>query len=195
MARRSHGVHTEDTTAIINGVNEGMKSYARGQDTVRVSDLLMEYNGDANQLTRAIAGLPGTGKLPARGTDDRKAYDAAARSVNRWLNWEKGTGKQARNPNNKATQEKLKSLMAKKRPPTSASVSITGWVYYDEDARWRSIPVSGTISLSGSAFTSFLQNMQEGNTHGAYHNLFSAYGASVLSLGAEDSPQVQIDFS
>lgn len=192
--RQTHSSYSEDTVAITNAVTSGLQSYTQSFGTLRVSNLVMEYGG-ASELARAIAGTPG-GKLPARGTDERKAYDAAARSVNRWLNWEAGTGKQARNPNNKATQAKLQSLMAKKQPPTSATVSMTGWLYYDsgDDARWRTIGKQQPIILTGSTLERFLTSMQAGDTHGAYGAIFDTYGASVLTMGAEDNPQVDITF-
>lgn len=48
-----------------------------------------------SQLARAVAGLPATGRLPARGTADRRRYDAALRNVQRWRAPE---GRQRRRP-------------------------------------------------------------------------------------------------
>src|SRR5260370_41267889 len=116
--------------------------------TVSISDLVMAYEGNKQELVRDIAGIPQEGKLPTRGTDERRAYDTANRNVNRWL--------QGRTPK-APVQERLNELYIDKQPvpadykdqlarqdkPASASISITGWIYYDSgdqyDSRWRRI--------------------------------------------------------
>lgn len=193
MAKRQTSMGVEDTTAITHAVERGLSAYASGMGEVRVSDLVMEYGGSPAQLARALAGIP-EGKLPGKGSDDRKAYDASLRSVNRWLNYEAGTGKQARNPNTKATQAKLKSLMARKRPPRSMSLTITGWIGYDNDVRWRTVGSPTPIHLSSERLSSFLENMQAGNTHAAYREVFTAYGASVLQVEQDPGTQIDLDF-
>jgi len=191
---RYYQTEQEDSRGLLNAVTQALQTYTEGLGTIRVSDLLMEYNGNVNALARAFAGLPDTGKLPAKGTDDRRAYDTANRSINRYLNYEAGTGKQARNPGKPATQARLRSLMAKKKPPTSAGVTITGSIGYDRgDFRHRTVG-NPPISLSGDAITRFLESMSAGDTHSAYREVFTSYGASMLMVGDSEPPDIAITF-
>lgn len=114
-----------DFNGLQSALEQAMDKYV---GNVRVNDVVQAYDGDKNALVRELAGIPQGGKLPARGTAERTAYDTASRNVNRWLKSESGKEGQKRKPN-AAAQGKLKGLYAKKNPPTKVVIDVTGdWV-------------------------------------------------------------------
>ena len=175
---------TEDVSALSYAHTDAYATYAAALPPVRVTDLLLNhFNGSTSDLAMELADS----------TDKKStAYKSQLRSINRWLAYESGNKdkKQSRNPTGKKTQAKLKAIVASKEPPTKMEIKLTGWIYYDEDARWRSI----SASLDGDALTRYLEAMQEGDTHDAYREVFRAYGASALMIGGEDA-KVEIDLS
>lgn len=179
MAKRSAPVITgEDTTILPQSVDIAMKSYI-GQP--RVSDVIMELGGDKSKLAMELAG-----------TSDKKstAYKSQYRSIGRWLKAESGAGGQSRRPSADA-QEKFKQIIKKNRPPTGGTVDMEGYIYYDYDVRWRHI----TVTLNADQVAKMLAQIEARNTHGAYGEIFAAYGAAHLEMGADGPPSIDIDFS
>lgn len=193
MSSKKRSYTNEDTTVIVQATNDALKTYSETSGPVRVSDLLQEYGGSKSALAREIAGV-GPGKLPSKGTDERKAYDAANKNIGRWLAYESKSGKQARNPNTKDTQQRLKQALEKKRPPSNMSIKITGWIGYDNDFRYRTIET--TLPNNGATTEAFVQNMKDGNTSDAYQEVFQAYkvGRGIITV-SDDSPIISITFS
>lgn len=186
-----------DNTALPGAVNAALQDWNDTNigDTVRVSDLLMDYNGNKSELVRDIAGIPQGGKLPAKGTPERTAYDTQMRNINRYLKSESGKQGQKRNPNT-ATQERLKQLARGKRKPQSANFIIMGTIAYSSDVRERVIGAdSQQINLSGSELDAFLDNIAQGNIQDAYQQLFEAYGVSGMAMQDDTTPDIDITFS
>ncbi len=188
---KSNKVFTEDTTAITNSVATAYGNYVESQSTVRVTDLIINnYNGNKSALAQELAG-----------TNDKKstAYKSQMKAIGRWLAFESGetNKKKIRNPNGKATQSKLKGLVARKTPPHKATITMSGYVYYDagKDARYRRIPANGDIQLSGNALATFIKAMNDGDTHAAYQEVWAQYGgATDLELAEGSDTEFNISF-
>lgn len=194
MSSKKRTYTNEDTTVIVQATNDALKTYSETSGPVRVSDLLQEYNGSKSALARQISGISDTGKLPSKGTAERARYDAANKNIGRWLAYESKSGKQARNPNTKDTQERLKQALEKKRPPSNMSIKITGWIGYDNDYRYRTIET--TLPNNGATTEAFVQNMKNENTSEAYQDVFQAYkvGRGIITV-SDDNPIISITFS
>lgn len=186
---KSRTYTNEDTTVIVQATNDALDKY--NSQPVSVSSVIMEYGGSKSALARELAGI-GPGKLPAKGTAERKAYEAANKSIGRWLAAESGSGKQSRKPS-KESQERLKNVQ-KNRTPSTMSIHIEGWIGYDDDFRHRTIDVQ--LPNNGATVGDFLDNMKNGNTEAAYQDVFQAYkvGRGILTV-ADDNPQVIITLS
>jgi hypothetical protein len=176
----------EDTTALPDETRRALELYALEMGGVRVSDLLMEYHGSKSALATALSGS----------TDKKSnAYKSQMRSINRWLAYEAGSkDKQARNPNAKATQEKLRVALAAKRPPPQMNITITGWIGYDDKFYYRTI--STQLPNNGATVQQFLEHIRNGNVHAAYDEVFQAYkiGRGIVTV-ADDKPEIDIDFT
>src|SRR5579859_4875723 len=171
MAKRASYTDT-DTSALPQAANSGLDSYKASLGKVSLNDMLMTYNGSKSELAQALAG-----------TTDKSstAYKTQMKNINRWSKGE-------RNPErSRATQDKFKGLFVQSNPPTSASVSITGWIGYDDKYYYRTI--SATLPARGVTVSQFMSQLQSGNIQGAYNAVFSAYGVGggVLRV-ANDSP-------
>jgi hypothetical protein len=182
MASKRATYTQEDTTALPEAVGRAMREYSASLGPIRVSDLLMEF-GSKRGLAEALASETGT------------KVDSQMKNISRWLNYEAGQrGSQARDPNrSRATLNRLRSQMTARRPPRSMSITITGWIGYDDKYYFRTIHI--TLPGNGAAVSNFLENMQKGDTHQAYQDVFQAYkvGRGVISV-ADDNPEISIDF-
>lgn len=191
MARRTYKPNnpgTEDTTTITASYTSAMNAYKATYGPAKVGDLIQQFDGNKGNLARALSGV-GSGKLPAKGTDNRKAYDAAQKSISRWLASETGSGKQARKPDS-ASQEKLNKLF-QPPPPKNMSITISGSIGYDGgDFRERTISMGeGTMyRIDAGAFVSA---MQAGDTHAAYGATLANYAPLVIAR----ADTVDIQFS
>lgn len=186
-----------DYIALPDAVNEQLQDWYASQvpESVRVSDLLMDYGGSKSQLARDLAGIPQSGKLPARGTSERTAYDTQMRNLSRYLKSESGKGGQKRNPS-PATQERLKQLAMNKHKPQSANFVIMGTIAYSSDVRERVIGADNQkIDLSGPDLAAFLDNIAQGNIQDAYQQLFAAYGVPGMAMQDDTTPEIDIMFS
>lgn len=186
-----------DNTALPYFVNEALThwyaSSSASEATIRVSDVINDYGGNKNALVRDLAGIPQEGKLPAKGTAERTAYDTASRNVNRWLKSESGKEGQKRKPNQEK-QEKLKQLVKNKTRPKNANFVIMGTIAYSSDVRDRVIGAdSQQINLAGANLDLFLNNIAQGNIQDAYQQLFDAYGVSGMTM--QDDTEIDIDIT
>lgn len=158
-----------DGTAIQEATQRGLDAYL---DKVSVSDLAMAYGGSKSELVRELAGI-GPGKLPAKGTDERRAYDSQMRNVNRWMKAESGQGGQTRKPS-AATMEKLKSLYLGKNPPTFATIKVTGWIV-DPSGNKRHRTINTEDGQTPVNAQDLLDAINRGDDMGAYDAMFAGY--------------------
>lgn len=173
----------EDTTALPGAFDASMKSYAQAKfQGVSISQAIQYYGGDRTAKQQLISDLAGTSDKSS------KAYAHMKRNVNRWL---KGT-----NPKQVMT-DKIRRQLARKNPPASMNVVITGYIGYEGgDWRWRTIGNLTKINLSGSELQSFLDAMRAEDTHAAYEAIFAAYpGAEGLTVAEDASTQIHLTFS
>jgi hypothetical protein len=170
----------EDTAVITGGYQTAMRDYASNMGAISISNLLMSYDGNKGELARALADATGT------------KYASQMKNISRWLNYENGDrGPQARDFNkSKASQSRVKDLYIERNPPTNMSISITGWIGYDNDYRHRTVDIDST--MYNVSVAAFMSAMQSGNTSGAYREVFAGY-APALSVASADS--VTISFS
>jgi hypothetical protein len=188
-----------DNTALPEAVNTALEDWNANQlgniGSVSVSDLLMDYNGNKSGLVRDLAGISQKGKLPAKGTPERTAYDTQMRNVNRWLKSESGREGQKRKPN-AAAQERFRELSAKKRPPQTANFIIVGTIAYSSDVRERVIGAdSQQINLTGDELSAFFDSIAQGHIQDAYQDLFSAYGVPGMVMQDDTTPEIDITFN
>ncbi len=186
-----------DNIALPGAVNTSLQDWNATvvPGEVRISDLLMDYDGSKSQLARDLAGIPQKGKLPTKGTPERTAYDTQMRNVNRYLKAESGKEGQKRKPS-AATQERLNQLAESKRKPQAANFIIMGTIAYSSDVRERVIGAdSQQINLTGDELATFLDNIAQGSIQDAYQQLFSAYGVSGMAMQDDTTPDIDITFS
>lgn len=192
------GAGGEDSAAISRAYQEGLQEYSRNLAPLSVQDMIMSIGGDKSAFIRELAGISQEGKLPAKGTPERRAYDSQAKNVSRWLAYERGDrGKQARNAEqSKPTQERFKNLYARNNPPSGRmSATITGWIGYDGDWRYRSIEIPPPMGGRGDIDTeAFNAAMAAGDTSAAYGVLFAAYAPGLtVSEATEFNIQYESD--
>ena len=160
-----------DSSALANASNSAMTSYT---SNLRVSDIVQSYGGNKNELARDIAGIPQGGKLPAKGTPERKAYDTASRNINRWLKSESGKEGQKRRPNAEA-QGKLKGFFVKKSPPTKVVIDVTGdWVDPSGNVH-RGKRIATDLGQGDPDIQGMLEALQNGDDMGAWHAALEGY--------------------
>lgn len=187
-----------DNTALPEAVNAALADWEDAHptnDIIRVSDVLMDYNGNKNALVRDLAGIPQRGKLPAKGTSERTTYDTASRNVNRWLKSKSGKEGQKRKPNPEK-QEKLRQLSRGKRKPQTANFIMMGTIAYSSDVRERVVGAdSQQINLTGDDLNAFFNSIEQGNIQDAYQDLFSAYGVPGMVMQDDTTPEIDIIFN
>jgi hypothetical protein len=188
-----------DNTALPEAVNERLQDWQSHQleqiGTVRVSDVLMDYDGNKGRLARDLAGIPQGGKLPAKGSAERTAYDTKMTLIGRWLRGESGAKGRKATPSPE-TQAKFKEIMAKNHPPQLGNFVIMGTIAYSSDVRERVIGADNQkIDLSGSDLAAFLDNIAQGNIQDAYQQLFEAYGVPGMVMQDDTTPEIDIMFN
>lgn len=186
-----------DTTALPGAVHTSLQDWNATvvPGPVRVSSLLMDYDGNKSQLARDLAGIPQTGKLPAKGTPERTAYDTQMRNVNRYLKAESGKEGQKRKPS-ATTQERLNQLAESKHKPQAANFIIMGTIAYSSDVRERVIGANNQqINLVGDELAAFLDNIAQGSIQDAYQQLFDAYGVPGMAMQNDTPIDIDISFS
>jgi hypothetical protein len=169
----------EDRDAIKAAYDTGISKYASSLPPISVSQMLMGYNGSKSDLARALSSQGG-------GT-----YATQMKNISRWLAYENGVRdkNKSRNPGNNASQAKFKGLFASKNPPQgSTTVSISGWIGYPGDVRYRSITMDA--SNSNIDTRAFASAMEQGDTQGAYRVIFEGYNAPALSVQQADSMSI-----
>lgn len=185
MARKTYtGDDTEDIGALQKAWDDALiESF---DEPVTAIDLLKAFMGDRNAIARMLAGLPASGKLPARGTEARARYETQYKNLDRWLRYEAGDrGKQARSiEKSQATQNKVRGVYGHKAPPVGAvGASITGWIGYPGDWRYRTIDIPAIgKSVNTRAFN---EAMQSGDLGAAYRALFDAYAPALSVVQAD----------
>jgi len=174
--RTYSGGYDEDKGAIESAYGEAIKEYAGSLDNFRATDMVQLFHGDTSALARNLAGI-GAGKLPRRGTEERKHYETQKRNVNRWLAQESGRAVKEKRNIGEATQARFKELYARQNPPSGRmSASITGWIKVSNDVRYRSIEIPPLSRSRGEIDTdAFTSAMAQGDTSAAYAALFNAY--------------------
>lgn len=194
MARKQ-AMSGEDTTVITSSTNSALNEYKSSIPNVSVTDLLQSFDGSKSDLARALAGVR-SGQLPSRGTEDRRHYDTQMKNISRWMNYENGIRdkNKARNPEfaSSSTQDRFKDLHVKDNPPGDMSITISGWIGYDDDYRYRTVTIPAPGDGRSIDASAFLEAMQAGDTHAAYREVFAAY-APGLSVAQADS--IDISFS
>lgn len=172
----------EDSTAIKSAASEGLQAYADNLGPLGVRGLLGAYGGDSvanrHALARDLAELTGT--------KEASQY----RSIGKWLNYEQGKPGEQRNAlRNKATQGHFRGLMANKRPPENAAIQISGSICYSNTCRDR------TVNINTSEYPidlgAMLEALAQGDTSGAYQEMFSNYAPA---MRVEPGADVTIQF-
>lgn len=181
MAKRQT-MSGEDTEVIKGAYNAAMGDYAASLGPVRISDLLMGFNGSKSDLARGLAEATGT------------KYQSQMKNIGRWLAYEQGSrGAQARNPANSKTASRFANLYANINPPSGfMGISITGWIGYDNDYRYRSIDIPAPGDGRRINTSAFVDAMKAGDTHAAYAAVFAAY-APALSVAEADNISIRFD--
>ena len=155
---------------ITDAVTRGLESY---YGIISASDVVQAFGGDKAALARSLAGIALDGPLPRAGTPERTAYNSANRTLGRYLAYESGSSKQARNPQNKAAQTKLRQALVTKQKPTGMTITITGEIAVSEDVRDRSVTIdSDKYPIDVPAFIDYVQ---QDNELGAYAEVFDSY--------------------
>lgn len=188
MARKHFsGADGEDSQALTNAWDSSIDEYKSDLGPVSITDMIELFDGDRNALARSLAGLPATGAIAKMSRTEQTSYGTQAKNIDRWLRYEHGErGKQARNvERSRATQDKIKNLFARRNPPQGeVTATITGWIGYNNDWRYRSISIPAIgRSVDTEAFNAA---MQAGDTGAAYRALFDAY-APGLTVAQADS--------
>jgi hypothetical protein len=186
MAKKEFGSHEEDAQALTDAYNDALVEYAGEIGPVSLGDLIQSFNGSKGALARSLAGLPETGKLSDLSRSQQSKYATQFKNIDRWSRYEAGErSKQARNiERSKVTQNKVKNIFARREPPRgNVTATITGWIGYDRDWRYRTI----TIPAIGREVDTeaFNTAMQAGDTSAAYRALFDAY-APALQVAQAD---------
>lgn len=169
-----------DTTVIAGAHTEAMNKYTASLGNVRVSGLLQSYNGSKSDLAHALANATGT------------KYQSQMSNINRWLAYESGSRdkRSTRDPQkNKGTIDRLKEMFIAKNPPSSMSITITGWIGYDNDYRYRTITIAPPLYNINTP--AFVNSMRAANTHEAYREVFKPYAAA---LSVDSADNISIDF-
>jgi hypothetical protein len=188
MARKQFdGGDGEDSKSLIAAYNEALVESQEARGPVSIMDMIQAFGGSRNTLARELAGISAKGTIASMSKADQTSYKTQAKNIDRWLKYASGDrGKQARNvEKSKATQNKMKSLFVKKVPPQGqVTASITGWIGYNGDWRYRtvSIPAIGK-SVDTKAFN---EAMQAGDTRAAYAALFDGYAPGLTVAQADN---------
>ncbi len=193
MARKQFAGGEEDAQALTSAYNDALVEYKEDIGPVSITDMIEAFNGDRNALARSLAGLPATGKISSFSKKDQGRYRDQYKNIDRWTRYENGDrSKQARNvARSRSTQEKMKNLFVKKVPPSgNVTASITGWIGYNGDWRYRSISIPAIgRTVDTQAFNAA---MAQGDTQAAYAALFDAY-APGLTVAQADSFTIEYE--
>src|SRR6266852_1486998 len=137
--RTYSGGGNEDTQALQSAYDRGLREYAGNLGSFRATDMVMALGGDKSALGRLLSGISEDEKLPTRGTDARRSYDTQMRNINRWLASESGANVKEKRRVSTQAQDKFRNAYVKQSPPNGrVTASITGWIGYDNQWRYRS---------------------------------------------------------
>jgi hypothetical protein len=149
-------------------------------------------------LARRMAGI-GTGKLPAKGTAERKRYDSAMRSIQRagkagQINPKTGQPYQAR-PGTKRIEEVGKALRRERqllRQKTITLKNVTATTTINQDRKYSRVRQFGDVELTRAEFRKILKARNAGRTNEADALIGDKLAESRGLIGAPGIDNVQI---
>jgi hypothetical protein len=135
------------------------------------------YHSSIEDAVAEFGGTRGLAESLKREGDTRK-LSSIQRNIQRWLNYERGTGKESSKPS-KAGQANVNRAVLKERGTNGATVSVNGTISVNGYKRVREVE----IPLSEDELMSFLENASWEALADAYNvNEFHAYGDVSISI-------------